>query len=596
MSGLKRCPGVDTLEESDGIERPSKRGSFEMETQHERKTEVLSDLFKWPSQAMADLFSASPTAFENFQNVFLNKGLVLETFYSGQDCAGQALHLLVKTLALKQGKEDWTNCVEVATACDRDPVCQKVLSSFLWGKAEHVFGDICERLPASVLEELKQIEKDTDAAFKEALKNQQSASVGHGDGSLPVVSEWDDLTIDIDEEPCKDRKEIVEELSERLVSEMTRVLQSMLDRPELIPTHGKCCVHQAMCPFHPARDTRPLLWVAGATCTDECPTGSRRMLSGKAAMPFLVFMAEVRRSQPDMFLHECTHLFNISNLEKCLGDHYHIMPYTRPRLMTWCLHKRHGLPLSPERLFSGDLLSHFKMGTAMEGDVFFAAPPKFVAEYVSRRYAKASPGSAPTVRSSAIPNLVVGMEALLSGGDLARIRCQESEELQRRGEDVSDPRVCLRDGIGLPSQTTGFCKVKKFMPSLLTRSIPWSYRWKRELIPLEAMGVMGVPVFRSCLPKSFQNHYGCPFGHLLLKLGDSDVRRLAGNGMSFQVMGVAFVAGLSSFQLRDAPALRILPEATGGCAGSDMEEQSEPPSKPGGAPGIARCRSTIFEG
>eukprot|EP00913_Durusdinium_trenchii_P010377 g9728.t1 len=249
-----------------------------------------------------------------------------------------------------------------------------------------------------------------------------------------------------------------------------------------------------------------------------------------------------------MFLHECTHLFNEENLRKALGDLYVLfpcpmsphdfgVPYTRPRMLTWCFHR--DLPLANPP-FTVETLKSFNWGTAMEGDVFFSAPKAWVQSYICRRQHKAMghTGSdvAPNhVRSPALKAASAGMEHLLSGGDFARIRTQEVEELLRRGEDAHDDRIFLADGIAMKGQTASFSKVKKLMPSLMTRSVPWSYRWKRELLPVEGLGVMGIPVFQSWLHEKEQGLYGCPYQHMLTLLNDSDVRRLAGNGMSLQV-------------------------------------------------------------
>ena len=163
---------------------------------------------------------------------------------------------------------------------------------------------------------------------------------------------------------------------------------------------------------------------------------------------------------------------------------------------------------------------------------------------------------------------MLNMEPLLSGGDLARIRSHEFDELTRRGEDVQDARVSLGEGIAMKGQTSAFCKVKLLMPSLMTRSVPWSYRYKRELLPLEALEVMGVPIFDEHLPQTLigLQSIGCPYKHLLdSSLGDVEVRRLAGNGMSLQVMGVAFLCGLSSVHLNEH-AEQAMPEDGSGAS------------------------------
>ena len=134
------------------------------------------------------------------------------------------------------------------------------------------------------------------------------------------------------------------------------------------------------------------------------------------------------------------------------------------------------------------------------------------------------------------------------------------EELARRGEDPDDQRIWLTDGICMKTQTAGFSRVKKLMPSLMTKCVPWSYRYKRDLIPLEALHVMGVPVFQEHIPRKYVGIYSCPFRRLLPLLKDGEVRKLAGNGMSLQVIGVALVAGLSSFEFCSSPPAKLVAE------------------------------------
>ena len=463
-------------------------------------------------------------------------------------------------------------------------------------------------MPPKVLASLKEIESKVDKAYKDAMAELRVPTcMVQSNIALPIAEgdsdeiETIDLSIEVELEDASSsvaasaKKEVVQRLSAQLFEEMQLVLEKMLDEADDVPRCGHCFVHDKQCLFHDrSADCKSdaELWVAGTTCTDECPTGSKRQLTGKAALPFMIFMAEVRKCQPAMFLHECTHLFNEENLRKALGDLYVLfpcpmsphdfgVPYTRPRMLTWCFHR--DLPLANPP-FTVETLKSFNWGTAMEGDVFFSAPKAWVQSYICRRQHKAMghTGSdvAPNhVRSPALKAASAGMEHLLSGGDFARIRTQEVEELLRRGEDAHDDRIFLADGIAMKGQTASFSKVKKLMPSLMTRSVPWSYRWKRELLPVEGLGVMGIPVFQSWLRDKEQGLYGCPYQHMLTLLNDSDVRRLAGNGMSLQVMGVAFAAGLSSVDIRPNPLAGSppcpMPEADNGRSCGD-EEDTQP--------------------
>ena len=576
MAGLKRCPGVESVMlAEDGLERSSKRHSFEVETSECRATDCLQDLFDWPERTLADLKSTSLAGHGRLKYLLMDRGFDLHTFYSGQDCAGQALQFIIRTIALgdevsRNKIEEWKGQVRVWSASDIDPTCQRVLQEFSFGKAEHIFGDICQRVPPFLFEKLQEIKQRIDQKFSERLSTSGINRVWHQekkDDIGPCLEgsgiAWEMETVeDSVPAPCSEfKKKVVQELSDQLFEETSQVLAERLTSQKDAQSHGPCGVHCSDCPYHPVKvEGRLSVWIAGTTCTDECPTGSKRQLTGKAAIPFMVFLSEVRVHEPDAVLHECTHLFNESNLHKGLGHIYHLVscrmspieygvPFTRPRLITWCLHKKH---LIKENIFADECLkSHFQIGTVLEGDVFFSAPKSWVERYMQQAAQKAG---------VSLAECSAGMEPCLSGGDLGRIRTQEMEELARRGEDPDDQRIWLTDGICMKTQTAGFSRVKTLMPSLMTKSVPWSYRYKRDLIPLEALHVMGVPVFQEHIPRKYTGIYSCPFRRLLPLLKDGEVRKLAGNGMSLQVIGVALVAGLSSFEFCSSPPAKLVAE------------------------------------
>ena len=131
--------------------------------------------------------------------------------------------------------------------------------------------------------------------------------------------------------------------------------------------------------------------------------------------PFIVFMHELLTYMPDLVLHECTHLFNVKNLEHYLGKHYFVMaanmspleygwPYSRPRKLTWCVKKE---TMYVNRTFTLATLAAFQHSTSLEGDVFFAAPD----EEVDQDHVKAQQRRKCLLRS----------EAWLGPGDFVRI-------------------------------------------------------------------------------------------------------------------------------------------------------------------------------
>lgn len=121
--GMKRLPQIDVVLMEDGVERAAKRGGFEVEVEPQaRKTESLVDVFNWPSQMLQALEHSDPQGASSLKRLLLETGLEVKTFYSGQDCAGQALSLLRRTLARKTTSSlaRMQNPVEMVSASDID--------------------------------------------------------------------------------------------------------------------------------------------------------------------------------------------------------------------------------------------------------------------------------------------------------------------------------------------------------------------------------------------------------------------------------------------------------------------------------------------
>ena len=83
---MKRMPHIEAMHlDEEGLERLSKRCSFEVETEppaqpRDRKTEVLQDLFSWPDRVLDDLLHANPEGYDRLKHLLLESKLTIKTF------------------------------------------------------------------------------------------------------------------------------------------------------------------------------------------------------------------------------------------------------------------------------------------------------------------------------------------------------------------------------------------------------------------------------------------------------------------------------------------------------------------------------------
>lgn len=157
-------------------------------------------------------------------------------------------------------------------------------------------------------------------------------------------------------------------------------------------------------------------------------------------------------------------------------------------------------------------------------------------------------------------------EQFLGGGDFARLKCHEAKELDKRGADgVHAGLHSLESGLVDKTQSSARARVTDHMPSLQRKSAPWSFSMGRELIPKEALLVLGVPTYEDAIPVRFRSVYVCPYIHLLqstqsesqeergvrkFTLPDGVVRSMAGNAKSVPIAGIAFAVCMSHIQRR----------------------------------------------
>ena len=101
----------------------------------------------------------------------------------------------MKTLALQCGLAQSPGWVSFYSACDSDACCQRVLTSFKSGKSQHVFGDLCERVPTNVLNTLVEI-----GARIEKQIHEQTQKVSTVKPLSAMLADMQDIEFEVEEE------------------------------------------------------------------------------------------------------------------------------------------------------------------------------------------------------------------------------------------------------------------------------------------------------------------------------------------------------------------------------------------------------------
>eukprot|EP00971_Amphidinium_carterae_P229695 4557698-Amphidinium_carterae.1 len=159
-------------------------------------------------------------------------------------------------------------CSYSATECDEQ--CRAVLMGMDERTSpKHVFGDVCERCPPSVLQAMK----DLLATFIGRAQFGESEDVLNAQFVSGVCQICDAATFDM--EP-----------------------------------HAYCYVHEKECPVYPPRDARAQHWeVAGTTCVAHSAMGSRKQWLHVSSIPYFCWLYSIKSRQPQVVIHENSPLF-----------------------------------------------------------------------------------------------------------------------------------------------------------------------------------------------------------------------------------------------------------------------------------------------
>jgi hypothetical protein len=194
----------------------------------------------------------------------------------------------------------------------------------------------------------------------------------------------------------------------------------------------------------------------------------------------------------------------------------------------------------------------------LDGNDHFQAPEEEVDKYYSRR-----------AKSRQVPEAAVEecrLNALTAGSYVRHsLYAQKSKEAKgKRGEQTASL-------VSLGQSTENHGHISESVPTLLRTSQVFSLDKVRELIPLEHLSTMGLPVFPHLKEKT---GYSCPFQGLLDSdsLADSDIKQLAGNSVPLVILGAAIIWAFSNITRRDPASMGSLLHDDGSHYYEDSQE------------------------
>ena len=238
----------------------------------------IAELFQWPER----MYDALSPEERSCLKKNLETHLEIYSQFSGMATPEQALHMIFSKMSekLNLGHNDGGgpggafSCVEV---CDRNEQCRLVLQNLSGIMPEHVFGDVADRLPAKVQQELRTLQGVLDS--KETSLQEKEESLAD--------------------------------------------IQNTLANSKIVKL-AYCYRHKKMCSLWkpPASrvDHQRRMHIAGTPCVDWSSMGKRGGLLGSTSVAFHIWISEMKHRRPSVIIHECTPKFEPHLLAEAMKD------------------------------------------------------------------------------------------------------------------------------------------------------------------------------------------------------------------------------------------------------------------------------------
>jgi hypothetical protein len=468
----------------------------------------LQGLYEWAPQLIKQaLASEHGDVISKNLRMLHGQKMLMVSDYSGMGGAEMAMHSVVSALAsvihITLETTFWR-------ACDSDRSCQTVLSAEGAAGPKHVFPDLTSRVSDWTNTQMKRVISHSTAHIGMKRFNGMAER-----DAVKVVSAWA-------------RGALVDIMDKATFDDDKREYCYKCD-------DNRCRVYGP-----PGfRQGFLRLAVAGTTCTSWSSMGTRRMWASDTAVPFMVWLFEVRATLPHMVVHECTPEFDWVVFNVVLGAFYVIstivfspvqlgIPASRPRRYTLLVLRTSAtLTLSLTTTTFAEL---FYRQCSVLGHVFWSAPSNLIAKYIDDLRTK-----------------LLLPEHRPDGSEWTMLQAMSSA---KRGSVHRLQRLCSRMQLPLKyivnlSQSAARFRSTEYVPALTTNTVAlWSMPCQRLLIPAEYLSVQCIPIFDD--NRELESRFAIERLTLNGKLSNKAVSRLAGNGMNLAAAGAVLFFGLSS--------------------------------------------------
>ena len=363
-SGKRKLDPDACLATEQGQQAEQPLVSVKRETGAHRAPTSLAELFQWPFSVYEALdFDEQSRLQSNLEG-----GFGVFTQFSGMATPEQALlmieHLLLPRLHLQKRR-----IFKSMEQCDHNEQCRRVLQGLSsQAVAEHIFGDVLDRLPLVARQELRLQQgildaKDTTAAQKEHA-----------------------LT----------------------------AIKNILERTDML-SEAYCYRHGRLCPMWPvpatAKAASQRLHITGTPCVDWSTMGKRAGVMGSTSLAFHTWLREMQTRLPGLLIHECTPKFQPHLLKDAMNSNTEGYEYECESVLL--SPSMFGVPTSRLRRFTvlcrsdlwtlakplRDILKLTLDGgsecppSPLDGHIFFAAPEHMVQEELDARALETLGGS-----------------------------------------------------------------------------------------------------------------------------------------------------------------------------------------------------------
>ena len=308
----------------DNVERSSVDGC-------DRATLYEQELFAWPQRIVSKHIEVAgkdcgQSVVEKLEEI-RRKGVCVTTHYSGMGTAEDAAEYALTFGAQAAGLPSDIPFAAYS-ASDSSAPCRQVLIRN--GKAQHIFGDILDRLDSSILDALKSTLQAHISRFYESVEE-----LGNG------ASE--------DDGSAMGRKGLLDEIGRQWCAEAKRILQKQNFSDKTTAWCFKC---KRSCPCFPSKaklEDMLFIEISGTTCTAWSSMNQSALgWLDVSSIACLTWCRMVQCLEPHIVIHECVPRFDSTMLSKHIGSKYAVesciftpvqlgFPSNRNRRYTVCM-------------------------------------------------------------------------------------------------------------------------------------------------------------------------------------------------------------------------------------------------------------------